>query len=47
MSPLIAHGENRFTMEGTGVQFAEEARGAVTAMMKHWMENVWYFARGR
>ena len=43
--PLIAHAENNFTMEGTGVEFVKDARGAVTAMIQHWTESDRYFAR--
>lgn len=37
--PLIAHAENSFTMEGTGVEFEKNAGGAVTAMIQHWTEG--------
>jgi hypothetical protein len=43
--PLIAHAENNFTMEGTGVEFVKDAKGAVTAMIQHWTESDRYFAR--
>jgi len=43
--PLIAHGENTFTMEGTGVEFVKDATGTVTAMIQHWTEGDRYFAR--
>jgi hypothetical protein len=43
--PLIAHSENSFTMEGTGVEFVKDAKGAVTAMIQHWVEGDRYFAR--
>jgi hypothetical protein len=43
--PLVAHSENSFTMEGTGVDFVKDARGAVTAMIQHWTEGDRYFAR--
>jgi hypothetical protein len=43
--PLIAHSENTFTMEGTGVDFVKDSRGAVTAMIQHWVEGDRYFAR--
>ncbi len=36
--PLLAHGENEFTLEGTGVEFVKDAKGAVTAMVQHWNE---------
>jgi hypothetical protein len=45
--PLIAHSENSFTMEGTGVEFVKDAKGAVTAMIQHWVEGDRYFARRR
>jgi hypothetical protein len=45
--PLIAHAENNFTMEGTGVEFVKDAKGAVTAMIQHWVEGDRYFARGK
>jgi hypothetical protein len=43
--PLIAHSETSFTMEGTGVDFVKDAKGAVTAMIQHWTEGDRYFAR--
>lgn len=43
--PLIAHGENSFTMEGTGVEFSKNASGAVTGMLQHWTEGDRYFPR--
>jgi len=43
--PLIAQGENDFTMEGTGVKFAKDAKGAVTGMIQSWTEGDRYFAR--
>jgi hypothetical protein len=43
--PLIAHSENSFTMEGTGVDFVKDANGGVTAMIQHWSEGDRYFAR--
>jgi hypothetical protein len=43
--PLIAHSENNFTMEGTGVDFVRDSKGAVTAMIQHWVEGDRYFAR--
>jgi hypothetical protein len=39
--------ENSFTMEGTGVEFVKDAKGAVTAMIQHWVEGDRYFARRR
>jgi len=43
--PLIAHSENSFTMEGTGVDFVKDSKGAVTAMIQHWTEGDRYLAR--
>ncbi|HEV2201763.1 MAG TPA: hypothetical protein VGR73_18235 [Bryobacteraceae bacterium] len=43
--PLFAHGENDFTMEGTGVKFVKDANGAVTGMIQSWTEGDRYFAR--
>ena len=40
---LIAHGENDFTMEGTGVEFVKDATAAVTAMLQHSNEGDRYF----
>ena len=37
--PLVAHSESSFTMEGTGVDFVKDAKGAVTAMIEHWTEG--------
>jgi hypothetical protein len=37
--PLFAHSENTFTMEGTGVEFVKDAKGAVTSMIQHWAEG--------
>jgi hypothetical protein len=45
--PLIAHSESSFTMEGTGVDFVKDAKGAVTTMIQHWTEGDLYFARKR
>jgi hypothetical protein len=45
--PLIAHSETTFTMEGTGVDFVRDAKGAVIAMTQHWVEGDRYFARAR
>jgi hypothetical protein len=47
MIPLIALSETSFTMEGTGVEFVRDAKGAVTAMIQHWAEFDRYFARAR
>jgi hypothetical protein len=44
-TPLIAHSETNFTMEGTGVDFVKDAKGTVTAMIQHWTEGDRYFAR--
>ena len=43
--PLVAHGENSFTMEGTGVEFVKDASGAVIAMVQHWSEGDRYARR--
>ena len=43
--PLIARSENTFTMEGTGVEFVKDAKGAVTTMVQHWTETDRYFTR--
>ena len=43
--PLIPHSETSFTMEGTGVDFIKDTKGAVTAMIQHWTEGDRYFAR--
>jgi hypothetical protein len=43
--PLIAHSETSFTMEGTGVDFVRDAKGAVIAMIQHWVEGDRYLAR--
>jgi hypothetical protein len=45
--PLIAHSETSFTMEGTGVEFVKDAKGAVTGLVQHWVEGDRYFARKR
>jgi hypothetical protein len=45
--PLIAHSETSFTMEGTGVEFVRDAKGAVTGMVQHWVEGDRNFARKR
>jgi len=45
--PLITRAESSFTMEGTGVDFVKDAKGAVTAMIQHWTEGDRYFARAR
>ena len=43
--PLIARSETSFTMEGTGVEFVKDAKGAVIAMRQHWTEGDRYYAR--
>ena len=43
--PLFAHAENSFTMEGTGVEFVKDAKGAVVGMTQHWTEGDRYFPR--
>ncbi len=43
--PLVAHSETSFTMEGTGVEFVRDAKGAVTAMVEHWTEGDRHFPR--
>jgi hypothetical protein len=45
--PLIAHSEASFTMEGTGVDFVRDAKGAVIAMVQHWVEGDRYLARSQ
>jgi hypothetical protein len=45
--PLIAHSENSFTMEGTGVEFVKDTNGAVTAMVQHWVEGDRYARRAK
>ena len=45
--PLIAHSETSFTMEGTGVDFVCDAKGAAIAMIQHWVEGDRYFARAK
>jgi len=45
--PLVARSETSFTMEGTGVDFVKDAKGAVTAMIQHWTEGDRYYARKR
>ena len=37
--PLVAHSESSFTMEGTGVDFVRDAKGAVSDMIEHWTEG--------
>ncbi len=37
--PLIARSDTSFTMEGTGVDFVRDAKGAVAAMIQHWTEG--------
>jgi hypothetical protein len=43
--PLVAHGENSFTMEGTGIEFVKDASGAVIALVQHWAEGDRYEPR--
>ena len=43
--PLIARSENGFTMEGTGVEFVKDSKGAITAMIQHWTEGDRYYTR--
>ena len=38
-TPLTAHSETSFTMEGTGVEFVKDEKGSVTAMIEHWVEG--------
>ncbi|MBV8841978.1 MAG: hypothetical protein JO307_04120 [Bryobacterales bacterium] len=38
-TPLVAHSATFFTMEGTGVEFLKDEKGAVTAMVEHWVEG--------
>jgi hypothetical protein len=43
--PLVAHSESSFTMEGAGVDFVQDAKGAVTGMIEHWTEGDRNYAR--
>jgi len=43
--PLVAHSETSFTMEGTGVDFVKDAKGAVTGLIQHWTEGDRNYAR--
>jgi hypothetical protein len=43
--PLVAHGENSFTMEGTGIEFVKDAGGVVIALLQHWAEGDRYEPR--
>src|SRR5215468_7755696 len=43
--PLVAHGENSFTMEGTGIEFVKDPGGAVIALLQHWAEGDRYEPR--
>jgi hypothetical protein len=45
--PLIAQSENRFSMEGTIVEFIRDAHGAVTGYVQHWTEGDRYASRRR
>jgi hypothetical protein len=38
-TPLVAHSDGSFTMEGTGVEFVKDAQGKVTARVQHWNES--------
>jgi hypothetical protein len=38
-TPLIAHSETSFTMEGTVVEFVKDSGGKVTGMIQHWNEG--------
>jgi len=46
-TPLVAHSETSFTMEGTVVDFVKDAEGNVTAMSQHWNEGDRNFPRTR
>ena len=46
-TPLVAHSESTFTMEGTGVEFVKDAGGKVTGMIQHWNEGDRNFPRVR
>jgi hypothetical protein len=37
--PLVAHSESSFTMEGTGLDFVRDPKGAVSNMIQHWTEG--------
>jgi hypothetical protein len=37
--PLVAHSQNSFTMEGTGVEFSRDAKGNITSLVQHWTEG--------
>jgi hypothetical protein len=43
--PLATHGENSFTMEGTGIEFVKDSSGAVIALLQHWAEGDRYEPR--
>jgi hypothetical protein len=43
--PMVAHGENSFTMEGTGIEFVKDAGGVVIALLQHWAEGDRYEPR--
>jgi hypothetical protein len=45
--PLVAHGDNNFTMEGTGMEFVRDAKGSVTGVIQHWVEGDRLFTRGK
>lgn len=37
--PLVAHSKTNFTMEGTGVDFYQDASGAIISLLQHWSEG--------
>jgi hypothetical protein len=37
--PMLARSETSFTMEGTGVDFVRDSKGAVTTMIERWTEG--------
>jgi hypothetical protein len=43
--PLMALSEKSFTMEGTGVEFVKDSKGAVTQMIQSWTEGDRFFPR--
>ena len=45
--PLFAQTETQFSMEGTGVEFNKDAKGAVVGMTQHWTEGDRFFPRRR
>ena len=46
-TPLVAHSENTFTMDGTDVDFVKDTNGKVTGMIQHWNESDRNFPRVR